>query len=213
MHSLMELTAVIEEEERRKSEETETRRRSVSFGVIDACWHVAGVAGSVRKPRENKPVRHVQVYKMADESSLDFSSWNWRREGRKRKIETEDDVEIVMIEKKVREAPQVSSNDIKFDEKFENDDDLDYAIALSLQESENREAKRPEYPPNVTSPSSLSMYDPRSIVDERWELEDPHPNIHELFVTFDAMFFERRLIKAGVAVSWGPRMTLLVGRA
>lgn len=206
----MELTAVIEEEERRKREETERKKRSVSFGVITrvGTWRECpGVSGN---PGKLNPYN-----KMADESSFDFGRdlcWNWRREGRKRKTEAEDDVEIVMIEKKGREGPQVNSNDNKFHEKLENDDDLDYAIALSLQETENKEAKRPGYAAhNVTGPSLLSTYDPRSIVDERWELEDPHPNIHELFVQFDAMFFEQRLINAGVAVSWGPRMTLLVG--
>ena len=94
-------------------------------------------------------------------------------------------------------------------------DDLDFALALSLQEQferERREEKEEEAErgrrKDVGDSEGLSRWDPRLIVDDRWELLDPHPNIHDLFVAFDGMFFERRLVEAGVEVRWSPRMTL-----
>ena len=89
-------------------------------------------------------------------------------------------------------------------------EDLDYALALSLQEQFAREQKHEgEKLTRTESVTELrDRYDPKLIVDERWELLDPHPNVHDLFVQFDAMFFERRLVNAGVEVRWSPRMTL-----
>ena len=92
--------------------------------------------------------------------------------------------------------------------------DLDYALALSLQEQFSRELKHESGRKRTTTTTEpeaaqlLERYDPRLIVDKRWELLDPHPNVHDLFVQFDAMFFERRLVNAGVEVRWSPRMTL-----
>ena len=92
-------------------------------------------------------------------------------------------------------------------------EDLDYALALSLQEQFKREREEEERGKNRGKSDSAGdlmrdRWDPRLIVDERWELLDPHPNIHDLFVQFDAMLFERRLVGAGVEVRWSPRMTL-----
>ena len=92
-------------------------------------------------------------------------------------------------------------------------EDLDYALALSLQEQFTQERKHEEEKlEKLTRTESATelrdRYDPKLIVDERWELLDPHPNVHDLFVQFDAMFFERRLVNAGVEVRWSPRMTL-----
>lgn len=92
-------------------------------------------------------------------------------------------------------------------------DDLDYALALSLQqqldEQFTQERKYEERRINAESETKLQLrYDPKLVVDERWELLDPHPNVHDIFVQFDAMFFERKLVNAGVEVRWSPRMTL-----
>ena len=87
-------------------------------------------------------------------------------------------------------------------------DDLDYALALSLQDQFDQEdrllKKKHEAPVEVLD----KICDPKSIVDERWELADPNPNVHDLFVQFDAMFFDRTLTSLGVAVRWSHRMTL-----
>jgi hypothetical protein len=81
----------------------------------------------------------------------------------------------------------------------EENDDLDYAIALSLEDNHT-----------VTSDdiSPVKLCDPKDIVDDKWELVDPNPNIHDLFVQFDSMFFNNTLTNRGVAVQWSSRMTL-----
>lgn len=47
---------------------------------------------------------------------------------------------------------------------------------------------------------------PIGIVDQRWELIDPIPDVRALFLQFNDQFFWGRL--AGVEVRWSPRMTL-----
>ena len=84
----------------------------------------------------------------------------------------------------------------------------DRALALSLLKQFEKERRGEKEPGNTDTELMRERYDPKLIVDERWELLDPHPNIHDLFVLFDAMFFERRLVNAGVEVRWSPRMTL-----
>ncbi|NXT24427.1 SPRTN protein, partial [Syrrhaptes paradoxus] len=81
-------------------------------------------------------------------------------------------------------------------------------LALQLQElwgAEEGEAAavRPEATPNP----SLSR--PLSVVDEEWELLDPNPDVHRLFVQFNESFFWGRL--AAVEVSWSQRLTLCAG--
>ena len=89
------------------------------------------------------------------------------------------------------------------------DDQLDLAIALSLQERFNEEAKSErEKVTKVQKEWDDTKLDPRSIVDSRLELTDPNPNVHELFVQYDAMFFWSKLVSSGVAVRWSSRMTL-----
>ena len=80
---------------------------------------------------------------------------------------------------------------------------LDHTLAVSLQEAYNQESQEEQLPVDV-----VQTYDPKSVVDEMWELEDPSPNIHRLFVQFDAMFFSCTLVSRGVAVNWSKRMTL-----
>jgi hypothetical protein len=91
------------------------------------------------------------------------------------------------------------------------DEELDFAIALSLQQAFDKETQtgqgkhdeitREDFPAD-------DSWDPKSIVDKSLELSDPSPNIHDLFVQYDAMFFWRKLVSSGVAVQWSPRMTL-----
>ncbi|NXO66271.1 SPRTN protein, partial [Phainopepla nitens] len=64
-------------------------------------------------------------------------------------------------------------------------------------------AKRPEVSP---CPSSLR---PLSVVDEAWELLDPSPDVHALFVQFNQTLFWGKL--EAVTVSWSPRMTSSAG--
>ncbi|KAM7536207.1 hypothetical protein Aperf_G00000104582 [Anoplocephala perfoliata] len=48
-----------------------------------------------------------------------------------------------------------------------------------------------------------------SIVDPIWEIVDPTPDVHELFVDFDSRFFEGKL--KSVKVFWSKRMTVTAG--
>ena len=78
--------------------------------------------------------------------------------------------------------------------------DSDFALAVALQEQiYEEEGSKIQVPPVRTD---------ISIVDNYWELADPNPNIHELFLQFDAMYFKSALNNAGVEVRWSPRMTL-----
>uniref|UniRef100_H2YD66 SprT-like domain-containing protein n=1 Tax=Ciona savignyi TaxID=51511 RepID=H2YD66_CIOSA len=80
----------------------------------------------------------------------------------------------------------------------------DYELALSLQRQYDNAA---EIVPNVNIQPSSST--PDSIVDPRWELIDPNPNIHALFQQFNKLYFWRALDM--VEVRWSARMTLCAG--
>ncbi len=88
------------------------------------------------------------------------------------------------------------------------DADLDYALALSLQEQFEKETSARDDASDSLVEEVKKRCDPRSVVDEYWELADPNPNVHDLFVEFDAMFFNCTLIRNGVEVRWSDRMTL-----
>lgn len=82
-------------------------------------------------------------------------------------------------------------------------------LALQLQElwgaEEAAAAACPEAPRPEARPDPSSLR-PLSVVDEAWELLDPSPDVHGLFVQFNETLFWGRL--AAVEVSWSPRMTL-----
>ena len=85
-------------------------------------------------------------------------------------------------------------------------DDSSRALALSLQQ----ENEMQESEVTVSAELLKKRYDPMFVVNSFWEKADPTPNVHALFVDFDTMFFQQKLTNAGVAVSWGPRMTMSV---
>ncbi|NXA83881.1 SPRTN protein, partial [Thryothorus ludovicianus] len=64
-------------------------------------------------------------------------------------------------------------------------------------------AKRPDVS------SFRSSLRPLSVVDEAWELLDPSPDVHGLFVHFNQSLFWGKL--EAVTVSWSPRMTSSAG--
>lgn len=78
--------------------------------------------------------------------------------------------------------------------------DEDYALALSLQEQflavNNVSAET----------SSTKRKNPTSIVDDCWETIDPTPDIRDLFVQFNNLYFDSKL--SSCEVKWAPRMTL-----
>ncbi len=93
---------------------------------------------------------------------------------------------------------------------------FDLAIARSLQDVYDKEAAqrsspsqtRPRDTANTIRTHSAEGKGNLSIVDKNLEMVDPNPNIHQLFVEFDQMFFWGTLTSTGVAVDWSARMTL-----
>ncbi|XP_072188622.1 DNA-dependent metalloprotease SPRTN [Excalfactoria chinensis] len=89
----------------------------------------------------------------------------------------------------------------------QQDEEDDFALALQLQELwEAEAATAADLVEASPDPASLR---PLSVVDEAWELLDPSPDVHGLFVQFNEALFWGRL--AAVEVSWSPRMTLCAG--
>lgn len=95
------------------------------------------------------------------------------------------------------------------------DADLAFALSLQFQDEElmitsgvqNAKAGHAKNLGRSSGrPGPLHPGRPLSIVDESWELIDPIPNIHDLFLQFNDAYFGGRL--AGVEVKWSPRMTL-----
>ncbi|XP_017575955.2 sprT-like domain-containing protein Spartan [Pygocentrus nattereri] len=101
-------------------------------------------------------------------------------------------------------------------------EDEDFILALQLQEQFNNEALAPSWAEdNDGFPFSkkrrvdssdwtpVRPQAPMSIVDERWEMLDPSPDVRAMFLQFNDMFFWGKL--SGVEVRWSPRMTLCAG--
>ncbi|XP_063773845.1 DNA-dependent metalloprotease SPRTN [Pseudophryne corroboree] len=100
-------------------------------------------------------------------------------------------------------------------------DDADYQLAARLQEQYNREqeaeaawAPTPDYSsvywqPERPATEAAASPGVMSVVDPSWELLDPSPDIHALFLQFNDTFFWGKL--NGVEVRWSPRMTLCAG--
>ncbi|NXC45445.1 SPRTN protein, partial [Penelope pileata] len=83
-------------------------------------------------------------------------------------------------------------------------------LALQLQELwEAEEAAAAATAVCGNAPPDPAPLRPLSVVDEAWELLDPSPDVHGLFVQFNEALFWGRL--AAVEVSWSPRMTLCAG--
>lgn len=99
------------------------------------------------------------------------------------------------------------------------DEDEDFRMALELQlqineDNEYRESLQKWDHPSTKEPVERSVvsYSSRSdlsVVDPFWELNDPNPDVHSLFVEFNKAFFFGKL--NGVEVRWSPRMTLCAG--
>ncbi|XP_067140593.1 DNA-dependent metalloprotease SPRTN-like isoform X2 [Centruroides vittatus] len=85
---------------------------------------------------------------------------------------------------------------------IENDDD--YALALYLQEELNDDDD--DDSPVIQECSNGKSV---SIVDSFWELNDPNPDIHGLFLEFNSNYFWNKLDR--VEVKWSNRMTLCAG--
>uniref|UniRef100_A0A914X9A1 SprT-like domain-containing protein n=1 Tax=Plectus sambesii TaxID=2011161 RepID=A0A914X9A1_9BILA len=64
---------------------------------------------------------------------------------------------------------------------------------------------------NSASTSSFRSHEEQSdsLVDPSWELIDPTPDVHAMFLQFNDRFFDGAL--AGCEVRWSPRMTTCAG--
>ncbi|XP_067876324.1 DNA-dependent metalloprotease SPRTN isoform X2 [Heterodontus francisci] len=82
--------------------------------------------------------------------------------------------------------------------------EADLLLALQLQAAWEEEDANA-----APTPRSAGQQAPLSVVDGEWELIDPNPNLHDLFLQFNDVYFWGRL--AGVEVRWSPRMTLCAG--
>lgn len=87
------------------------------------------------------------------------------------------------------------------------DDDL--LLAVRLQEQYDREAEGQTWRPSQETVGAVDRPKDLSIVDPSWELLDPNPDIHALFLQFNQIFFWGKLV--GVEVRWSPKMTLCAG--
>ncbi|NXN27205.1 SPRTN protein, partial [Nycticryphes semicollaris] len=91
---------------------------------------------------------------------------------------------------------------LQLQELWEAEDNAVVAAAAAV-------AACPEVSPAPEAWPAPSPSRPLSVVDEAWELLDPSPDVHGLFVQFNETLFWGRL--AAVEVSWSPRMTLCAG--
>ncbi|NXS08173.1 SPRTN protein, partial [Neodrepanis coruscans] len=82
------------------------------------------------------------------------------------------------------------------------------AAAAAAEEEEAVAAAGAAECPDVSPCRPMSLR-PLSVVDEAWELLDPSPDVHALFVQFDQTLFWGKL--EAVTVSWSPRMTSSAG--
>lgn len=81
------------------------------------------------------------------------------------------------------------------------DADLEYALSLQQEFDQEERKSSDDY---AVSSSKLLM--PISVVDDSWELIDPVPDVRQLFLQFNDVYFKGLL--ASVEVRWSPRMTL-----
>ncbi|XP_054271480.1 DNA-dependent metalloprotease SPRTN-like [Macrosteles quadrilineatus] len=92
-----------------------------------------------------------------------------------------------------------------------NSFDPDHALAIILQARFNEEAKKSNEPKkeNLPTPVRQSFTPQSSLIDPEWEVTDPCPDVHGLFLAFNDRFFWGRLL--GVEVKWSPQMTSCAG--
>lgn len=79
------------------------------------------------------------------------------------------------------------------------DDDFALALRLSVDLAKKNEEN---------NKNREKLQNPTSIVDPAWELLDPLPDIHELFVQFNMAYFDGMLGSVEVKWSASDRMTL-----
>eukprot|EP00057_Strongylocentrotus_purpuratus_P032215 XP_786958.1 PREDICTED: uncharacterized protein LOC581887 [Strongylocentrotus purpuratus] len=87
--------------------------------------------------------------------------------------------------------------------------DAELARLMQLEFDSETASEIADVQPVSSTDRRSSGIKPIGIVDQRWELIDPIPDVRALFLQFNDQFFWGRL--AGVEVRWSPRMTLCAG--
>lgn len=98
----------------------------------------------------------------------------------------------------------------RFEQEYKSTEQGDLELARHLQEQFEQEEA-------VEKPSSSLVYhqpkkglnSSKCLTDPSWELVDPTPDIHNLFIAFDQRFFWNKL--QAVCVSWSKKMTSCAG--
>lgn len=97
----------------------------------------------------------------------------------------------------------------QFKAEQENKEANDLLIAINIQEQFLQEFE-------IEKPTNGLYYDKfenrdskKSLIDPSWEIIDPTPDIHILFMEFDKQFFWNKL--QAVCVDWSKRMTTCAG--
>ncbi|NXA12769.1 SPRTN protein, partial [Sapayoa aenigma] len=92
---------------------------------------------------------------------------------------------------------------------WEEEDDMAAAAAAAEEEEAAAAAAGAAAAKRADVSPYRSSLRPLSVVDETWELLDPSPDVHALFVHFNQTLFWGKL--EAVTVSWSPRMTSSAG--
>lgn len=135
---------------------------------------------------------------------------------------TEVDYQLALIlqhkyeqERKDSEIAKALQETFEYEEekkKNRNESHLnDSIIARSLQEQFQKEleVERPGQNLVYASSSTNNQNSSRSLTDPSWEIIDPTPDIHNLFIAFNERFFYNQL--GSVCVCWSKRMTTCAG--
>lgn len=101
--------------------------------------------------------------------------------------------------------------------KFENEAEnlkkttylTDSEFAKSLQEQFRQENEVDIAGKDLSYKTNKNDSNSKSLVDPSWEVIDPTPDVHLLFIAFNEKFFWRQLVT--VCVSWSKRMTSCAG--
>lgn len=87
----------------------------------------------------------------------------------------------------------------------------DYQLAKVLQEQFQNEYETEKSADGLAykKPKQHNLNSSKCLVDPSWEVIDPTPDIHILFMAFNERFFWNKLL--AVCVSWSKRMTTCAG--
>lgn len=96
---------------------------------------------------------------------------------------------------------------------FDSSADLDFILALQMQIQADDDCELIDEKDSKKKKSSEIIVSPRtsssSLSDPNWELIDPCPDVHSMFIEFDRKYFWSRL--GSCRLEWSKRMTICAG--